>query len=525
MPTVSFGQAIITQNETENITATMDSMLNLWYVKTSKPSTGKYENKYGFTQGQIPTYSDSIYSARIKNIKTTLPLVYNDKVRAYIDLYAVKKRGLSQNILGMSDYYFPLYEEVLDKHDMPLEIKFLSIVESALNPRAVSPCGATGLWQFMYSTGRLYRLNITTLIDERKDPLKSTEAAAQYLYDLHNIFGDWFLAIAAYNCGPGNVNKAIKRSGGKRTFWEIYNYLPLETRAYVPAFIAATYVFTYPQEHNLNPNVINLPLSVDTVLVNKSLHFESIANSMGISIDLLRDLNPQYKKDIIPSDAGSLSLRLPASKSYLFSGLADSMYAYEDLKFNTPLSNVATSVATIQSTSVKESDTNKISGTNPEVKMETATVTYVVKQGETITQVADMFDVSIYGIRRWNSLTSNILLKSQRLKILVPIEKYDFYALINTMETSKKQQLLNGTLGTDSLYAQQNTSVVKPVVKPTYVYHPPVYYKYYTVQKGDTLWGIAQKYPGVTANDIQKLNKISTSLRPGQKLKIQTKKG
>ena len=244
---------------------------------------------------------DSVYIKRLQDIEQIIDLSYNKVVKNFIILYTEKRRELTKLIIGLSDYYFPIFEAELDKYDLPLELKYLPIIESALNPKARSRAGANGLWQFMYGTGKQMKLEISSFVDERRDPVKSTDAAMRYLKILYDQYGDWQLTIAAYNCGPGNVNRAIRRSGGKTNYWEIYYRLPRETRGYVPAFIAASYVMNYYKEHNLVPKMPEMPLAADTVMVSDYLHFEQIANNLNIDIDELQALNPMYRTDVIPA--------------------------------------------------------------------------------------------------------------------------------------------------------------------------------------------------------------------------------
>jgi membrane-bound lytic murein transglycosylase D len=247
-------------------------------------------NETGITSiKDVPNYSDEIYEQRIGKIYSPIPLVYNEEVKKYIDLYAFKRRGLTSRVMGLSELYFPLFEEILDKEGLPMEFKYLSIVESALNPIAVSKMGATGLWQFMYNTGKMYNLKIDSYYDERMDPIKATHAACRYFKNMYDIYGDWLLVIAAYNCGPGNVNKAIRRSGGKTNFWEIAKFLPAETRGYVPAFIAVTYVMNYASEHQIFPvqPAYNY-FEVDTLAVDKSVSLKKISAAVNFPLDVIK---------------------------------------------------------------------------------------------------------------------------------------------------------------------------------------------------------------------------------------------
>jgi membrane-bound lytic murein transglycosylase D len=516
--------------QSEDILKNLDSLLNLWYVKnTSNAKAKRSENIYGFKPDEVPTYPDSVYADRIKKIISPLPYTYNSKVKGFIDLYAVRKRQQVEKMLGLSEFYFPIFEETLDKYNMPLEIKYLAVVESALNPRAVSHCGATGLWQFMYSTGILYKLDGNSFVDDRRNPYEATEAAALFLKDLHNVFGDWFLAIAAYNCGPGNVNKAIKRSGGKRTYWEIYPYLPAETRGYVPAFIAVSYVFQYHREHNLYPQEINLPKRVDTVYVNQELSLVSISKTLGTSLELLRDLNPHFKKDIIPGKGTNYVLRLPAKEAVVFASLKDSMYAeyYREkypVKPTQPDQQFADNKPTTKPspTNVKYVDEMPDSGQNENVTatVKKVNVYYTVKAGDNLALVSDWFDVSLYSVRRWNGLKGNTIKVGQKLRIMVPEDKLSYYKKINTMTVLQKKKLAGPPANDIAVNTEPKPAPKKetPTVKKT----PPLKFSFYVVQKGDTLWSISQRYPGVTVDEIKKTNGIrdNRALKAGQKIKI-----
>jgi membrane-bound lytic murein transglycosylase D len=531
---LGFAQPVTAQDDvkqSEDILNNLDSMLNLWYVKkTAHTKIKRNENIYGFRPEEVPSYPDSVYADRINKIISPLPYIYNSKVKGFIDLYAVRKREQVQKMLGLSEFYFPIFEEILDKHNMPLEIKYLAVVESALNPRAVSRVGATGLWQFMYSTGVLYKLDVNSFVDDRRNPYQATEAAALFLKDLHSVFGDWFLAIAAYNCGPGNVSKAIRRSGGKRTFWEIYPYLPAETRGYVPAFIAASYVFMYHREHNLFPQEINLPNRVDTVYVNHELSLVPIASTLGVPLDLLRDLNPHFKKDIIPGKGTNCVLRLPAREAVIFASLKDSMYAeYYRLKYPSKPSQpdqLAGNNPKQQTTSngqVKYVDEMTDSSKENEEQVSTvvpkAKVSYTVKAGDNIGSIADWFDVSLYSLRRWNGIKGNKVMVGQKLRVMVPEDKVSYYKKINTMTALQKRRLTGPP--SETIAKKNEPKKEYPIKKPT-TNSAVSKYSYYVVQKGDTLWSISQRYPGVTVDEIKKTNGIydNRALKAGQKIKI-----
>jgi len=521
-------------NKSGDILHTLDTLMTLWYIKNATPAKNKKAmNICGFKPEDVPTYTDSIYARRIRMIESPLPLAYNETVKAFIELYAVRKRQQVEKMLGLSETYFPMFEEILDKHKMPLELKYLSIVESALNTRAESRVHATGLWQFMYTTGKLYNLETNSYVDERKDPVKATEAAALLLKDLHNIFGDWFLAIAAYNCGPGNVNKAIRRSGGKRTFWEIYPYLPQETRGYVPAFIAAAYVFQYHQQHNLYPQEVGLPKMVDTVIVTKELGFAPIAKVLNMPVDELRDLNPQYTRDIIPARDKSYALRLPAAKAAAFAPMRDSIYHtyIAWLKAEYPNKNPNDSSGIVEIA---------FRGHGGKGYESTEKVKYTVKAGENLSYVADLFDVSVYSLKRWNRIRTKSVAVGRKLTVNVPADKAKYYRKINTMTALQKKKEVFGRhytepekeapkedtqastdKGKPAEEGAKTTTAEQTTPEPKQVNTPHA--KFYTVQKGDTLWSISQRFPGITVEDIKKANNITSNhtIHIGQKIKIQ----
>lgn len=373
----------------ESMSGELDSLLSSWYAETylmvDTTCTASSTN---------PVFSDTVYTDRLANLPCIVPMIYNQPVRNHIDRYATKLRHQVSYMLGMMEYYEPLIEQALDVYGVPNELKYLPVVESALNPAAVSRVGATGLWQFMYSTGKLYGLKQNSLVDDRRDPVKSTWAAAKYLKDLYNRFGAWDLAIAAYNCGPGNVNKAIYRSGGKKEFWDIYWYLPRETRGYVPAFIAATYIMTYHAEHGICPMESKLPLATDTIMINRLLHFDQIAAVCDIDMETLRGLNPQYKENVIPGKFQPNSLRLPEGKIRDFILSGDSIYNYEREKY---FSEEKVKI-------LKNQATNSF-------------VVHKIRSGETLSTIARRYRVTISELKRWNGLRSSNIVAGKTLKI------------------------------------------------------------------------------------------------------------
>ncbi|MCR4920746.1 MAG: transglycosylase SLT domain-containing protein [Bacteroidaceae bacterium] len=299
----------------------IDSLLYEWNIRNFLTLDDSCE-----TSAENPTFAPEEYISRLQRLPNVMEMPYNDVVQKYIDLYSGRLRRSVSIMLGAANFYMPLFEEALESYQIPLELKYLPIIESALNPGAVSRAGAVGLWQFMITTGKQYGLEVTSLIDERRDPIKSSYAAARYLKDLYDIFGDWTLVIASYNCGPGNVNKAIKRAGGVRDYWQIYPYLPNETRGYVPAFIAANYIMNYYCDHNICPVGSTLPAGTDTLTLSRNIYMEQISAVCHIGMDELKALNPQFRTTLIPGDARACTLRMPAPAVNTFVEAGDSVY-------------------------------------------------------------------------------------------------------------------------------------------------------------------------------------------------------
>jgi membrane-bound lytic murein transglycosylase D len=384
-------------------------------------------------------------------------------------------------------------------------MKYLAIVESALKPRARSRVGATGLWQFMYQTGKQFDLDVSSYVDERSDPYRATEAACKYLSSLYKIFGDWDLALAAYNSGPGNVNKAIRRSGGKRDFWEIYYRLPKETRGYVPAFIAANYAFAYYKEHNIIPTTIDLNIATDTIAINDFLHFEQISQVINISVEELRDLNPQYKKDVIPAKTRTYPLRLPVDYVDDFIDLKDSIFAYKDSVYFSPERKV------VEPPKYQKGGTT--ANYSPPPTKDMIKIMYNVKSGDNVGFISSWYGVGVSDVSYWNNLYKNRIRAGQKLVIYKHKNVASKYVGINKMSFDAKQKMIG-----------------KPVSKTSTIKSEPSSnssgnYVYYTVRQGDNFWSIAKKYPGVSNDEIMKLNGITdpTSLKAGQKLKIKKK--
>jgi membrane-bound lytic murein transglycosylase D len=487
----------------------LDSLLNLWYVNQSLESAT--DDYLAEADTLIPDFSDSVYMQRLAEIPTVVDLTYNRIVKNYINVYSRKRREQVRVMLGLSEYYFPRFEEIFDLYGVPYEIKYLSVIESALNPRAVSRVGAVGAWQFMYSTGKAYGLTINSLVDERRDPIAATHAAARFLVDLYDIYHDWTLALAAYNCGPGNVNKAIRRSGGKRNFWDIYYYLPRETRGYVPAFIAATYTMNYYEEHLITRAALSLPRVTDTMMVYEPVHLKQVAEVLDIPIGMLRDINPQYRQDIVPGTSKQgYAITIPQGQVASFIDLQDSIFAYKDSVFFDPGKKVATPQRYSSSYRVDL----------PLDKYDK--LSYTVKSGDNVGFIADWYDVRSSDLRYWNNISRNLIRVGQKLVIYKPKGKSARYSNLDTMSFSEKQIFAGRSVSAGSTASGSTTSGNTASVAGA---GPNVEYITYRVREGDSLWEIAKKYPGVSETDITRLNSISNAkkIQPGQLLKIKPK--
>jgi membrane-bound lytic murein transglycosylase D len=487
----------------------LDSLLNLWYVNQSlDAATDEYLAE---SDTLMPDFSDSVYMQRLSEIPSVVDLTYNRIVKNYINVYTRKRREQVRIMLGLSDYYFPVFEEIFDLYGVPYEIKYLSVIESALNPRAVSRAGAVGAWQFMYSTGKYYGLTINSLVDERRDPVAATHAAARYLADLYGIYHDWTLALAAYNCGPGNVNKAIRRSGGKRNFWDIYYYLPRETRGYVPAFIAATYTMNYYEDHLITRAPLSLPRVTDTIMVFEPVHLKQVAEVLDIPIGLLRDINPQYRQDIVPGTSGrGYAIKIPQEQVAAFIDLQDSIFAYKDSIFFDPGKMVA---SPLHYTSSYHVDL-------PSDKYDK--LHYTVKSGDNVGYVADWYDVRASDLRYWNNISRNMIRVGQKLIIYKPVGKSANYKALDQMSFTQKQQFAGRTVASGNPATGSTASVS---TSPAMTSGNSGDYITYRVREGDSLWEIARKYPGVSETDITRLNNITNAakIQPGQLLKIKPK--
>lgn len=378
-----------------------------------------------------PVFDKEVYIDRLKRLPTLIEMPYNEVVQKFIDRYSGKLRRSVSFMLGASNFYMPIFEEALEAYNLPLELKYLPVIESALNPKAVSRVGATGLWQFMLPTGKRYGLEVSTLVDERRDPVKASYAAAHYLSDLYKIFDDWSLVIAAYNCGPTNVNKAIHRAKGNADYWNIYPYLPKETRGYVPAFIAANYIMNYYCDHNICPMVTELPVKTDTVVVNKDIHMEQIAQVLNINIEHLRNLNPQYRHDIINGLNKPMSLRLPSTLIGVFIDKEDSIcnYKADELLLKRTLVDVNDAEPTVSrsrssysrrsSASSRSSKNSGKKGKNKggRGKKEKSSKSVTIKSGDTLSEIAARNGTTVKKLRKLNKISGNNIRAGKKLKV------------------------------------------------------------------------------------------------------------
>lgn len=435
-------------------------------------------NIYNYAKDSVPAFTDDVYRDRMEKLdrETPFALDYNDEVKTFIGLYAFKRRGTVSKCLAMSELYFPLFEQKLSEHKMPLELKYLAIVESALNPSAKSRVGAGGLWQFMVATGKMYGLRVTSYIDERFDPEKSTEIACVYLKYLYKYFqNDWQLALAAYNCGAGNVNKAIRRSGGKRTFWEIRPFLPKETASYVPAFIAVNYIMAYYKEHNIYPSTPKyFSYEIDSVWVSKPVKFSQVTAYVNVTLEDLRLLNPSYIMDYVPGGDYGYALYLP--KNFIGDFLANEENIY---KYSADPETLLVADNTIKTDSAK-TDTSKTNNGDQNANLNTNSGTYKVVdhkvvKGEYLAIISRKYGVSIDSIKVWNKMTTEVVYVDQILKIKVANDY-------------KENQNVNTNTNT-------NTNTQTAVNK------------YHTIKKGDTLWALAQKY-NTSVDNLKKWNKL-----------------
>lgn len=513
-----------------------DSLLDLWYAHqmAQEAEDEIYDLEEVKFASNVP---DEVYIERIKKMNSFIQLPYNEIVRNYIIMYSEKMPKKMAHMLGLCKYYMPIFEETFDRYGLPVELKAMAIIESALDPKAESRVGAKGMWQFMYQTAKTYDLHVDSFVDERMDPVKSCDAAAQYMLDAYNMFGDWNLAIASYNCGAGNVRKAIKRAGGSRQFWDIWPYLPRETRSYVPAFVGALYALEYYKEHGIKPEPVGFPTGIDTLVISKQLHLRQVSEVIGAPIDQLKNLNPQYRHEIIPGHEREYILRLPYQYTNSFIENEDSIYRHKAEIFFDPVaikkikdagdgvriihkvkngeylgriaSKYNVSVAKIKKWNKLKSDnirvgqklviyrggsgpsvaeTSSSASTSQQTKSSTAStssqtkITYTVKKGDVLGKIAEAHRVSVAKIKEWNNLPNNNIKIGQKL-----------------------------TIYTNGGPAKQTSNSAASATGHTT----------YTVKSGDTFYSIAKNYPGVSAQNIMDYNGITSSkLKPGMVIKI-----
>ncbi len=478
-----FAQNTLTMTDNP-VAAMLDSLANQKVLEKAllKPVYPKV-NKYKYAEDSVPRFEDFVYESRLAKLDANSPfdLVYNPHVKGFIELYAVRKRQLVSRMMGLSQLYYPMFEEVFDRYNIPLELKHLAVIESALNPIARSKCGATGLWQFMYPTGKMYGLNVTSYIDERSNVYKATEAAAEYLKSLYGMFGDWQMVLAAYNAGPGTISKAIRRSGGKKTYWEIRPFLPTETQAYVPAFIAANYVMNYPTEHNIYASSPRKTyFEVDTAVLKEPMSFEQISAALDVPVEDIIYFNPQYRKGMIP--AGGNSLTLPKAKMGTF------------------ISNETEIYAAIKSQQLVASEST--------VAVKEVQKTHTVRNGEKLSAIARKYGVTIADLKSWNYIGKKGIKAGKKLIVYVKQDVITQPAIAKS-DTPKEPQTnvaANSKNDTTIKLAENNASNTLKIHK---------------VRKGETLYGISKKY-GISVNKLIELNglKKNPQLLLGQKIKL-----
>jgi len=443
------------------------------------------ENKYDYPANFVPELSDSVFELRIKEMDANSPFEYryNDQVKKWITFY-ISKRYFVGRLVGVSMLYYPMFEEQMDRYDVPLEMRHLAIVESALNPTAKSWAGAGGLWQFMVKTGNLYDLNVTSYVDDRFDPYKATEAAAHHMKDLYDIYGDWALVLAAYNAGPGTINRAIKRAGGETNYWKIMEYLPRETQQYVPAFIGASYMMTYYAEHNIKVQMPKyMDWQIDTVMVKEKMSFQFLSSMINLPVEDIEFLNPQFKKQIIPSSEHNFySIRLP--REYLMTFVENEDVMYDSLRRYREKAD---------SLLAENAITNNGNNTSNYVAPTDGSYFYhTVSSGETLGGIAAKYGTSVYNVKSWNGISTSTIYPGQKLKI---------YGKSSSNNTQTNNTQTNNFSSSSS--------------GGTIVWH--------TVSSGESLWGISQKY-GCSVDEIKQLNGLSSNnLQVGQKLKVKSK--
>lgn len=497
LTTLSFSVKSQTVMIDDPVAAMLDSLANKKVLEFAftKPAFPK-NNKYHFEADSVPRYDDYTFEARLAKLDAVSPfdLVYNSHVKGFIDLYTIRRRTLVSRMMGLAQLYYPMFEEVFDRYNIPLELKHLAVIESALNPNARSKAGAQGLWQFMYPTGKMYGLSVTSYIDERSDPYKETVAAAEYLKTLYSMFNDWQMVLAAYNAGPGTISKAIRRSGGKKTYWEIRPFLPKETQGYVPAFIAANYVMNYTAEHNIYGDVPRKTyFEVDTVIVKEPLSFEQIGAALDVSVDEIKYFNPQYRKDIIPPGGNALCLQ----KDKIGTFLTNETEIYAAIKAQN------TENAGLANTTVKE-----------------VQLTHVVKKGQRLSDIARKYGVTVADLKTWNYIGKKGLRPGK--KITVYIQKAVEGKPENVVAKAGETQLAANSDSTDNKKLADNITPKKNTSSPKAKTNTVTGNEtYHSIKAGESLYMVSKKY-SISVDELLKINGLSknTTLSIGQKIKI-----
>ena len=508
-----------------------DSLLDLWYAH--QMAQDAKEERYDMNTTRFASnVPDEVYIERIKKMNSFIQVPYNEIVRNYIIMYSEKMPKSMTHMLGLCKYYMPIFEEIFDRYGLPVELKAMAIIESSMNPRAESKVGAKGMWQFMYQTAKIYGLHVDSFVDERMDPVKSCVAAAQYLSDAYNMFGDWNLAIAAYNCGAGNVRKAIKRADGSRKFWDIWPYLPAETRTYVPAFVGALYTLEYYKEHGLKPEAMTLPSGIDTLVIKKQLHLKQVSEITGAPLDELKNLNPQYRHEIIPGHERTYILRIPYQYTGTFIEKEDTIYKHKASIYFDPV--------TIKK--IQEGGDGVI-------------IVYSVKSGDNLGAIANKHKVSVAKLKQWNSLKSDNIRIGQKLIIYrggsgPAVSGSSSSSSSKSSSSSSKQTKITYTVKSGDVLGKIAESHGVSVAKikewnalkndnirvgqklTIYTKGGPAKsssgsskgHTTYTVKSGDSFYSIAKNYPGVSPQNIMDYNGLTSSnLKPGMVLKIPKK--
>lgn len=502
-------------------------MLEGWYLKNYTATDTRYSDQ------SDANVSDDVIRERLSKLNTVIEMPFNQIVRSYIDRYTARGRGAVSTLLGLSIYYMPIFEQALEAQGLPLELKYLPVIESGLNPNAVSKHGATGLWQFMLATGKGLDLEVSSLVDERRDPYASSQKAAAYLKDLYDTYKDWSLAIAAYNCGPGTVNKAIRRAGGdpaSHDFWSIYYYLPAETRGYVPMFIAANYVMNYYPYHNISPVLATKPLVTDTLMISNRVHFNQISKVLDIPVDELRVLNPQFRADIIPGNPERMyTLVLPSQQIHAYIMSEDAILAYEADKYTrrtdatpgdqpdadtsaaieadaTAMANEPADDAPLEPAPVQEAPPVR------KASSKTTASTHKVEPGETLASIARQHGVTVEELKQWNNLTRSSVRTGQMLRVSAETKASTQLSRQATAQADKKTSPAKTKSGTASTGKGKNNRKTQPARTLSH-----------TVKSGENLTVIAKKY-GVSVDELKKANNLKgDELHPGDNLKVPSK--